>query len=406
MHIAFWSPAWPLEKFQNGIVTYVHSMKRELERQGHRVSVFTQGPADGAAGEPHIHRVRPPPRRLWRRAAQRVLRRLFPPRSETFRFPAAIAAEISRVHRRDPIDIIEMEESFGWFAGVGKRTSIPLLVRLHGPAFLSLVDDELTTSFGQEKISLEGQALKTAAAIVSPSEVTLVRAIERYQLNPRERRHIVNPLTMDADTPLWSLDACDRNTILFVGRFDLHKGADLVLKAFLSMLKQRPTLKLVFAGPDRGIPAPGGQLLQFEPYCDLLFPPELKRRVEYRGPVANREAAKLRTQAMVTVVASRWETAGYTILEAMYQGCPVVSSDAGACPESVIDGVTGRLAKSGDADDFAAKLSMMLDDPQSAVIMGQAARRLVVERHSATRVAAASVELYSRVIANHAAIAP
>ena len=30
MHIAMWSPAWPLEKYQNGIVTYVHWMKREL----------------------------------------------------------------------------------------------------------------------------------------------------------------------------------------------------------------------------------------------------------------------------------------------------------------------------------------------------------------------------------------
>ena len=35
MHIAFWSPSWPLQKNHNGIVTYTDQMKRELEARGH-----------------------------------------------------------------------------------------------------------------------------------------------------------------------------------------------------------------------------------------------------------------------------------------------------------------------------------------------------------------------------------
>jgi glycosyltransferase involved in cell wall biosynthesis len=117
--------------------------------------------------------------------------------------------------------------------------------------------------------------------------------------------------------------------------------------------------------------------------------------------VGNREVAKLRANAMVTVVASRWENPGYTLLEAMFQGCPVVSTDAGGCPESVINGVTGRLAKSEGPDDFAVQLCAMLDDPEAAKVMGQAARRHVTELHSAARVAAESLALYERVISNH-----
>jgi glycosyltransferase involved in cell wall biosynthesis len=398
MHIALWSPAWPLEKFQNGIVTFVHWMKREFESQGQRVSVFTGELDPSSAPEPRVYHVR---RTRWSRAVRRISRGARSNEPDVFEFAAAIAAEMRRVHRRDPIDIVEMEESFGWFADVGRLTSLPLVVKLHGPAFLSLVEDELHTAFAREKIDREGRALHLATAIASPSASTLAQTIERYGLTPRERRLIVNPLTMDGDTPVWDPQKCERNTILFVGRFDLRKGADIVLKAFLSMLQLRRNLKLIFVGPDRGLSLPDGNRIHFAAYCNALFPNEFRDRVEFRGPMGNREIAKLRAQAMVTVVASRWENAGYTLLEAMFQGCPIVSTDAGGCPESVIDGVTGRLAKSEDPRDFAVQLCAMLDDPLGAQVMGQAARRKVMEQHTAAAVAAASIEMYQSVISSH-----
>jgi glycosyltransferase involved in cell wall biosynthesis len=373
-------------------------MKRALEGQGHRVSVFTEV-LDTASTQPGVYRVH---RTLLDRLSRRLLRRRIPTGRDIFAFSAVIAAGILRVHRSDPIDVVEMEESFGWFADVGRQTSLPLLVKLHGPAFLTLGEEDLNTPFGQEKVDREGRALGLANAVISPSRVTLARTVERYRLTPKEQAHVVNPLVMDDDIPLWRLAACDRNAILFVGRFDLLKGADIMLKAFLSMLKMRPDLRLIFVGPDLGLPGSDGKGIHFGPYCDLLFPAEFRDCVDFRGPVANREVAKLRTQAMVTVIASRWETAGYTVLEAMLQGCPVVSTDAGACPESVINGITGRLARSEDPDDFAAQILAMIDDPEAAQAMGDAARRYVIEQHSPNRVAAASIDLYRKVISSPA----
>ncbi len=397
MHIAFWSPAWPLAKFQNGIITYVHWMKRELEQRGHQVSVFA-GDLDPSTGDRRVYHVR----RLRPSISDRVLRRLSRPWRvqgiEVFDFGRVIAAEMLIVHQKEPIDIIEMEESFGWFADVGRLTSIPVIVKLHGPAFLSF--DKFNAAFACEKIEREGRALRLATTIVSPCELTLRQTIERYRLSPNYKRHIVNPLTMDSDTPQWRLDACDRDTILFVGRFDLAKGADVILKAFLVALKTQPKLKLIFVGPDRGLPGPDGNLVNFEPYCDSLFPPEFTDRVDFRGPMPNREIAKLRVKAMVTVVASRWENAAYTVLEAMFQGCPLVSTDAGGCPESVINGVTGLLAKSEDPEDFATQLRTMLSDPEAAESMGRAARRHVIEHHSTASVATASIEMYEQAISN------
>jgi glycosyltransferase involved in cell wall biosynthesis len=397
MHIAFFSPAWPVGKYQNGIVTYVHWMKTELERRGHRVSVFTPD-LDPSGFEPHVFHVRHPPFTIWDRGRRHLMRLRQSGQYEVFGFSKAIAAALLEMHRRDPIDLVEMEESFGWFADVARLTSIPLVVKLHGPAFLSLVEEELATPFGREKIVREGRALRCATSITSPCMTTLKQTVDRYQLAPRIQRHIENPVSVDADAPLWQLDQCDRNTILFVGRFDLRKGADVILKAFLSLLEVRPSLKLVFVGPDRGLSNPDGHRLHFEAYRSLLFPTELRRQIEFRGPVSHLEIPRLRAKAMVSVLTSRWENAPYTLLEAMLQGCPVVSSDAGGCPESVIHRITGRLAKSGDPASFAAQILVLLNDPVGAEALGSAARHHVTERHSAARTAAETLKVYEETI--------
>lgn len=394
MHIAFWSPAWPLEKHQNGIVTYVHWMKRELERQGHRVSVFT-GNLDASVNDPRVHLVR---HGVWARAVRRLARPLFPIERDIFEWGRVVAAAMLELHRREPIDIIEMEESFGWSADVGRLTSLPVLVKLHGPAFLSLIGEELGTPSGRERVEREGRALALAAAIASPARSTLDQTLERYRLAPKISQHIVNPLTMDDRAPVWALDTCDRNTILFVGRFDKRKGADVLLRAFELLLREQPNLRLVFVGPDAGLLQSDGSMVHFEAFRDSFVPAQLRASIDFKGRMPNREISHLRVRAMVTVIASRWENQGYTALEAMYQGCPVVSSNAGGSPESVIHGVTGLLARSEDPADFVVQLAAMLDDPQRSAAMGAAARLHVIDRHSSGKVARDSLSLYQRVI--------
>lgn len=397
MHIVFWSPAWPLEKFHNGIVTYVHWMKLELERQGHRVSIFTNE-LHPSASDPRVHEVRPS---TWDKLLRRIPSRRRTREDEVFGASSLIASAINQLHRRDPIDVVEMEESFGWCADVAKRTSLPVVVKLHGPAFLSMLGEELETPFGREKVEREGIALRSAAAIISPCQSTLDQTIARYALRPKLQRHIVNPMTLSKEAPIWKLNSSDRNTILFVGRFDLRKGGDIVLRAFSQISAGGRRIKLIFAGPDVGIPGTDGNRVHFEAFRDSLFPSDQRGQIDFRGRVSNHEIAQLRTQAMVTLVASRWENQGYTLLEAMLQGCPVVSSDAGGCPESVFDGKTGLLAKSENVASFAAKLTSLLDDPGKAAALGDAARRHVVAVHPASKVAADSLEVYGQVIASH-----
>ena len=398
MHIALFTPGWPIETYQNGIVTYVHWMKPELERLGHRVTLVT-GATDALAGVAGVCQVR---RTVWQRAVRKLARSLRIKR-EFFETGHVIGAAIRKAHRRDPIDLIEMEESFGWSADVARVSKLPVLVKLHGPAFLSLIDEELTTAESQRRIEQEGWSLKQAHAIASPCQVTLDQTLERYALNPEIRAQVANPLALEEANPQWQLGACDASTILFVGRFDKRKGADVVLQAFKILLKGRPNLKLIFVGPDNGLTQSDGSRLGFEAFCNSLFDDDERTRIEYRGRMANRDIVDLRIRAMVTVVASRWENPGYTALEAMYQACPVVCSDAGGCAEIIDDGRTGLLARSEHPADFAMKIAVMLDNPQAAQAMGRAAREYVIRTHSASKVAADSLALYEQLIAHHRA---
>jgi glycosyltransferase involved in cell wall biosynthesis len=55
-------------------------------------------------------------------------------------------------------------------------------------------------------------------------------------------------------------------------------------------------------------------------------------------------------------------------------GRPVVGTDVGGIPEVVVDAVTGRLVKPGDAQGLADALADILGDPERARRMSIAAR--------------------------------
>jgi glycosyltransferase involved in cell wall biosynthesis len=370
-------------------------MKEGLERAGHRVTIFT-GLAAPPVGGANIHVVRDS--RASRPLLDRLAGILRSPAYWSFGFGKAIASAMSDVHRRDPIDVIEMEESFGWFDDVRRNCGVPLIVKLHGPAFLSLIPQELDTHFGREKVLREGKALQSANAIIAPSRVTLELTIARYQLSPQLTAQVVNPIGGAEKVPVWSLMSCERDTALFVGRFDLRKGADVVLRAFALLRASGRRVRLIFVGHDNGVVDKRGRLLKFEEYCGEYLPSGIRADIDFYGSLSNDEVARLRMQALVTVVASRWENQSYTQLEAMLQGCPIISTNAGGSAEVVSSGVTGLLATSEDPDDLARQLIRLFDDPIYAARLGAAARQRVLTTHSPAFVVDRTLSAYECAI--------
>lgn len=394
MHIAIYSPSWPPGNLPNGIVTYVRWISEELRAKGHHVSIVT-GNLDEGNTDLDAYAVR---KRWLSKIIDAIKSKIFGIRETVFDYEKQIAETILTIHKKNPIDVIEMEESFGWASGVRRRTRIPVVCKLHGPAFLHLVEEELQTPFGIEKVEREGKALASLDIIISPSDHHLRKTLEKYDLNPNYISRVNNPIGESTKLPLWDVTSAQKDMILFVGRFDKIKGGDIIVKAFYELLHIRPDLKLVFVGPDSGLVNSVGEKIGIMDYIKSFNDPLLTSGIKYLGKRLPNEIAVLRTQAMVTVVSSRLENQNYTALEAMLQGCPLVCNDTSGMAEIVEHEITGLKAQPDNHLDLARQIIRALNDSLLCKSMGLAARKYVQDNHSPDFVATQTISAYDAAI--------
>ena len=111
------------------------------------------------------------------------------------------------------------------------------------------------------------------------------------------------------------------------------------------------------------------------------------------------EIQKLRQKHYLTISASLFEVFGYTVLEAMSQGCPIVTSDAGGIPELINHDINGLLFSAGDADDLTARIQQMLDNPTVAKSLGSKALEDSRDLFSPSRSAVFAEDVYRQEIA-------
>ena len=76
----------------------------------------------------------------------------------------------------------------------------------------------------------------------------------------------------------------------------------------------------------------------------------------------------------IVVLTSNNEGTGLSLAESQYVGKPVVATNVGGVPDTVVEGETGFLVSPADADTFAEKLLLLIEDDKLRKEMGIAAR--------------------------------
>ena len=102
----------------------------------------------------------------------------------------------------------------------------------------------------------------------------------------------------------------------------------------------------------------------------------------YHG-VGGYEVGAFQTASDVVIQKSIREGFGLVVTEALWKGKPVIGGNAGGIPLQIIDGETGFLVDS--AEECAEKTLILLENPQRARRMGEAAREHVRHNFLTTR---------------------
>jgi glycosyltransferase involved in cell wall biosynthesis len=175
--------------------------------------------------------------------------------------------------------------------------------------------------------------------------------------------------------------------IVAVGRLTREKGHAVLLRAMARVVQMIGEARLSICGQ-----GPEEERLRRQ-----AAEAGIAERVEFAGFVADVRPAL--AAAEVVVMPSLSEGLGVAALEGMAMAKPVVATDAGGLPESVVDGETGVVVPAGEAEALAEAMVALLADPDRAQRMGRAGRGRALAHYDRGPIVDRVLALYHQVMA-------
>lgn len=180
-------------------------------------------------------------------------------------------------------------------------------------------------------------------------------------------------------------------TVLYAGRLAIEKDIDVLIRSVARLRRDVPNVMLALAGHGTARP-------RLERLARQLG---VAPRVRFLGTLDPTSLSDACRAADVFSIASRSETQSMVLLQAMSSGLPAVGARWRALSEYLPEGA-GFLAEPGSAEDFAAKLSILLTRPDLRRRMGERAA-LGAQRFGTGRIVETWESLYARTLSSTAA---
>jgi glycosyltransferase involved in cell wall biosynthesis len=186
-----------------------------------------------------------------------------------------------------------------------------------------------------------------------------------------------------------------RPTALFVGRVAHEKNIGFLLMMLRKLVEKVPDVLLVIAGEGPAVPHLKKQIEQEKLSSNALMIGYLER---------NSTLLDCYHAADVFVFASRTETQGLVLLEAMAQGTPVVSTAVMGTAEVLRD-AKGAIVSEESAAVFSDAVALVLKDPALRARLSVAAK-VDAARWSSAQCARRAADLYQDLVSLRAADSP
>ncbi|MBE0595390.1 MAG: glycosyltransferase, partial [Gemmatimonadales bacterium] len=270
----------------------------------------------------------------------------------------------------------------GWLAA---RLGRPFVVTSHGSDVRLLERSWVLRSAGR-RVFGRARVVTAVSEFLARDIVRLVGSIDCVEVTPMP----VNVALFESGR---SVAKVTPPRLLYAGNLVASKGVDVLIEAFgiLRRTGVSCSLKILGEGPDR----PRLQRIARELGVDgevawADFVPQERMPAEYGC-------------SAVTVLPTRGqaEGLGLVLVEALCAGSAVVGTPAGGIPEVIEDGVTGLLARDGNAAHLAEQLDRLLSTPDLRRALTAAGADRVRRTYAPDAAATRFLELYDHAADRH-----
>jgi len=331
----------------NGVSTSIQTFRQGLEARGVRVTLVapdygTQDMDESLVRVPSRHLPMDPEDRMMRYGKlMRCLADLRGPKVDLIHIQTPFVAHYAGIHwaRRLGVPTVEsyhtfFEEYLYHYVRCLPRAGLRFLARRFSARQCNQVNALVVPSQAMLDV-LRGYGVTRQAAVI-PTGLDLAA----FRGGERERFRRAYGI------------ADDRPVLLYVGRVVFEKNIEFLFHVLQRLRQQWPDILLVVAGEGPAV----------EPLKSLALDMHIAENILFVGYLDRRQSLLDCYRAGdVFVFASRTETQGLVLLEAMALGLPVVSTAVMGTAEVLRDH-QGCLVAKEDVEDFAAKVNRLLLD--------------------------------------------
>ncbi len=217
---------------------------------------------------------------------------------------------------------------------------------------------------------------------IAPAEkiavIPLGLELERFAESDRFRGELRRQLGLDREIPI----------VCSIGRLAPVKNHALLLQAFVRVLQYRPEAHLLLVGDGELRP-------RLQAMSDR---PPLCGHVSFLG--WREDLERIYADVDLVVNSSLNEGTPVAVIEAMAAARPVVATAVGGTPDLIRHGETGWLVPPKDPEALAARILYVLDHPEEATRVAQAAQAFALAHFRADELIRRMRELYLTLLAS------
>lgn len=398
MHIAIVNSEYPspTSSDQGGIATYSYTLANTLASQGHKIEMLLR---EGTTSEKLHHSVRihyykyKSPGRLIR------LLRFLNEGTTNWEMGCSqyICDLLIKIHDDDNIDIAEFPDYGGLAFACKPSLPFPVVINFHMPS--EIVDKINLTEFTSSRKSFhrfERKAIANGQGFRCPSMALKSEICKLYALQPSDVITIRNPVSTLHFDRINKKDNKNRFDLLFTGRLERRKGAEVLINALQSILQVDKRIHFTMAGNSE----PEGKHWYREK-LERSLSTEQRTRVYFSGPLNRENLPVLYRRSSIFLFPSIFENAPYSLLEAMAAHLPVLASNSSGTDEIIRHNENGLLFNPQDPQDLIEKVKYALTNYKQCCIMAENAYNFLKQHHDPQKIGAQTLEFYQKVIEGH-----